>query len=292
MRDAAEETQSGHAWQQALILMAKSSKWLDEESLASRGTCIDRLKALGEQEYVTAGGVRAGDVDFDAWKGPYWTNADKAAAPLAKDEPIQEALIALLAEMESTRTYIGYPNHLLTATEAVARKSPDTFARLASPENWEPVLTEWAQYRDHWSERLAAVRLLGRLRRVTPRVAQALRAAIEDNPYTQHAAYAAVSEFRYIEGDVFQDVLSMLDNPSAATSAAAARLLVSAARADIGVERRRQIINSLQEAVGRPSATRPIFLMGSLGHGHVDSPRFVGTLDETLYRSIFEISGA
>jgi hypothetical protein len=193
--------------------------------------------------------------------------------------------------MESPNNYLKYSTHLLTSIEAIARKSPDAFARLASPDDWEPVLTEWAQYRDHWSERLAAVRLLGRLRRVTPRVAQALKAAMTDNPYTQHAAYAAVGEFRHIEGDVFQDVLSMLDSPSAATSAAAARLLVSAANAGIDVGKRRHIIKTLQKIVRKPSATRPIFLMEATGLNLVMSPKFVGTLDETLYRSIFEISG-
>lgn len=290
VRDAVQETQSGHAWQQALMLMHKSSEWLDEESLDSREACIKRLKAIGGQEYIFAGKVSAGDVDFDSWKGPYWTNTDKAAAPLIQDERIHETLIALLAEMESTNNYLGYSNHLLTATEAMARKSPETFARLASPEDWEPVFTEWAQYLDNWSERLAAVRLLGRLRRVTSRVTQALRAAMEDNPYTQHAAYAAVGEFRYIEGDVFQDVLSMLDDPSAATSVAAARLLVSAAKSGIDVEKRRRIINTLQEVIRKPSATRPIFLMETRLNG-VMYPKFVGTLDEILYRSIFEISG-
>jgi hypothetical protein len=292
VRDAVKETQSGYAWQQALMLMDKSSEWLDEESLGSREACIKRLQSIGAQKYVVAGQVRAGDVDIDAWKGPYWIKTDKAAAPLVQDERIQETLIALLAEMESTNNYLGYSNHLLTATEAIARKSPDTFARLASPEDWEPVFTEWVQYCDGWSERLAAVRLLGRLRRVTPRVAKALRAAIEDNPYTQHAAYAAVSEFRYIEGDVLQDVLSMLDSTSAATSAAAARLLVSAAKAGIDVDNRRRIINSLQEVVRKPSATRPVFLMDVAAFNGVMSPRFLGMLDETLYRSIFEISGA
>lgn len=291
VRDAVKETQSGYAWQQALVLMHKSSEWLDEECLDSRKACIERLKAIGTQEYVIVGELRAGDVDIDEWKGPYWTNTDKAAKPLGQDERIQETLIALLAEMESTNHYLGYSNHLLTATEAIARRSPDTFARLASPEDWEPIFTEWTQYRDHWSERLAAVRLLGRLRRVTPRVARALRAAMEDDPFTQHAAYAAVGEFRYIEGDVFQNVLSMLDDPSAATSAAAARLLVSAAKAGIDVEKRRQIISTLQEVIRKPSATRPIFLMGS-SHSGVMSPRFVGTLDEILYRSIFEIGSA
>ncbi len=240
--------------------MDKSSEWLDEESLDSRKACIERLKAIGAQEYVTVGGLRAGDVNIDAWKGPYWTNTDKAAAPLVQDERILETLIALLAEMESTNNYLGYSNHLLTATEAIARKSPDTFARLASPEDWEPVFAEWAQYRDHWSERLAAVRLLGRLRRVTPRVAQALRAAMEDNPYTQHAAYAAVGEFRHIEGDVFQEVLSMLDSPSAATSAAAARLLVSAAKAGIDVEKRRRIITHSRRLLERLQQHVPFFL--------------------------------
>lgn len=292
VQGAVKETQSGQAWQQALMLMNKSSEWLDEKSLTSREACIRRLQDIGEQEYTKVGQVSSGDVDIYEWKGSYWAITDEAAAPLAPDERIHETLIALMAEVESTSNYLGYSKHLLTATEAISRKAPDTFARLATPEYWEPVFTEWVRYRDHWAERMAAVRLLGRLRRVTPRVTQALRAAMEDDLYTQHAAYAAVGEFRYIGGDVFQDVLSMLDSSSAATSAAAARLLVSAAKAGIDVKNRRQIINALKEIVRKPSATRPIFLMEISGLNYVMSPRFVGTLDETLYRSIFEISDA
>jgi hypothetical protein len=113
---------------------------------------------------------------------------------------------------------------------------------------------------------------------------------MEDNPYTQHAAYTAVSEFRYIEGDILEDVLSMLDSPSAATCAVTARLLVSTAKAGIHLEDRRRIVSSLQEALGKPSATRPIFLMETRWND-TDFPKFVGTLDETLYQSIFEITG-
>lgn len=293
VRDAVQETQSGHAWQQALMFMNKSSEWLDEQSLGSRDVCIKRLQTIGAQEYISVGEIRAGDVDFDTWKGSYWTDTDKVAASLAEDERIHEMLIALLAEMESTNNYLGYSNHLLTATEAVARKSPDTFARLASPGDWEPLFTEWAQYHDHWTARLAAVRLLqAHLRRVTPRIAKALPRQWKmfqklSTRLTQQSANFVILKAMY-----FQDVLSMLDDRSAATSAAAARLLVGAAKAGIDVEKRRQIINTLQEVVRKPLATRPIFLMERSQLNYVMSPRFVGTLDEILYRAIFEISGA
>lgn len=270
--------------------MKNSSKWLDEESLSSRESCLARLRDIGRQKYTDLGLDSAADVDIYEWKGSYWNKTDKVAASLAEDERIHETLIALMAEMESTNHYLGYSKHLLTATEAISRKAPDTFARLASPKDWEPVFTEWAQYCDGWAERMAAVRLLGRLRRVTPRIAQALRAAMEDDLYVQHAAYAAVSEFRYMEGNVFQDVLLMLDDPSAVTSAAAAKLLVGATKAGIDVEKRRKIMWTLQEVARKSSATRPIFLMDVSKLNYVMSPTFMGTLDETLYRSIFEIS--
>lgn len=291
VQDAIKETESGYAWQQALILMNKSSIWLDETSLSSSEACLERLKAIGGQQYVIVDELKAGSTDFGYHKGSYWANTDKAVASLNQDDRILEMLIELLKEIESTPKIVGYSKHLLTATEAVARKFPDLFARLANPEVWEPLLSEWAVHNHGWAERLAAIRLLGRLRRVTPRIAQAIKVAMEDDPYVQQATYASIGEFRYIEGDVFQDVLLMLGNTSTATSAAAAKLLVSAAKAGIDVEIRRRIINTLQENVRKPSAKHPVYQMETRGSSYAMFPKFVGTLDEIFYRAIFEISG-
>jgi hypothetical protein len=58
VRDAIKDTESGYAWQQALHLMSKSSEWLDDASLESKEACIKRLKAIGAEEYISAGEIK------------------------------------------------------------------------------------------------------------------------------------------------------------------------------------------------------------------------------------------
>jgi hypothetical protein len=202
---------------------------------------------------------------------------------------VLQLLLSWLASADVTADPNGYFSHLLTATEAVARFSPDAFAALASPEFWEPILAEWAQYGERWTARMAAVRLLGRLRRVTERGARAMRSAMNDVSFVQQAAYSSVFEFRRVEGDILPELLQSLEDPSAGVAAATTQLLVGIARAEVTSADRRRIVRSLQQAATRTSMIRPVYLMqdkaGSM------SIRFVDRLDRILYRAIFEISG-
>jgi hypothetical protein len=281
-KQAVESAQPGGRLQQARQLLESRLSWLDEACLEDAKKCLSQLKAIGDGRYIWLGNPQSG-------AGSYWSATDKAAAPLAENAGVLELLLSWLASTDVTGDPNAYAHHLLTATEAVARFSPDTFAALALPEFWEPILTEWAQYGDHWVARLAAVRLLGRLRRVTERVAHALRSAMNDVSFVQQAAYSSVSEFRRIEGDILPELLQAIDDPSAGVAAATTRLLVGVARAEVAPADRRRILRSLQQAAARPSMVRPVYLMddGALAM----SIRFVDRLDRILYHTIFEISG-
>jgi len=283
-KEAVEAASSANAASHARRMLDSCLIWLDEPSLVDRDTCLKRLKAIGDQLFVQLGSV-------ESRGNSYWSTAEKAAAPLATDGRILPLLLALLEEAELGADPYGHSHnhHLLTAIEAISRFSPEGFGVIASPEIWEPVLIEWAEYGDHWAGRMAATRLVGRLRRVTTRVARCLKAAMGDVSFVQQAAYASVAEFRRLDGDILPELLSLIDNPNAGTAAATTRLLVSIAQADIAPADRRRILRSLQQEVARPSTARPVYLMED--EAGAMSIKFIDTLDRLLYRAIFQVSG-
>jgi hypothetical protein len=145
------------------------------------------------------------------------------------------------------------------------------------------------QHSDHWTARLAAVRLLSRLRRVTNRVGQALRAAVNDVSVVQRAAYEAAGEFRLIQGDFLPELLQLLADPSAGVVAATTHLLVGIAKAESTSGDRKRILRGLEEAAARSVLPRPVHLVDETNF--VMQIRFVDLLDRILYRGLFEVSG-
>lgn len=253
--------------------------WVDDPHLADEQAARRRLAVIGDPLYV----------QLDT----YWANARKAAEPLAENADVLALLLSWLSSDHGADVRSKVVPDLLTATEAVACLSPLAFTARADPDVWEPILTEWAQSQDHWTARMAAVRLLGRLRRVTDRVVAALRTAMNDVSFVQWAAFESACEFRRVDGDILPDLLSLLapgGGGGAGVAAASARLLTGVARADATSAERRPIIRGLQDAVARPSCARPVYLMERdiTGHYYI---RFVDRLDRILYRAIFEISG-
>lgn len=263
--------------QVARSVIEESRLSLDDECLSDSTTCLSRLKAIGHRHYVRLDSAGRS------------TEADEAAAPLAENE---DALRLLLAWAESLSHAEDPWRHadLLTALEAVARISPSAFTALADPDVWEPILTEWVATGNNWVGSLAAMRLLGMLRRVTDRIADALRVAMKDNPYVQRAAYAAVAEFRTMKGDVVPKLLRLLVDPSAGVAASTARLLASLAQEETTPDRRR-ILHGLQNAVTNSPMAARVYLMRR-NEGGADAIEFVDRLDRIIYQAIFAVSGS
>ena len=258
-------------------MLSEQILWLDEASLSAEATVGQRLGAIGKELYISL--------------KYYWKETDEVAKSLADNGNVLEVLLAWLIDDYATNQLPARAlADLLVATEALARLSPDAFAATTDPSVWEPMLTDWAQTCEHWAARQAAIRLLGRLRRVTDRVAQAFQAAMNDVSFVQQAAFTAASEFRRVDGDLIPDLLRALDDPSANVAAATARLLAGVARAEgtSAIDCRR-ILRGLRLAAEKPSATRPVFLMDETDWGL--RIRFENRLDRILYRAIFEISG-
>ncbi|HEX4829697.1 MAG TPA: hypothetical protein VH478_01215 [Trebonia sp.] len=262
----------------ARSIVENSMIWLDDECLADGSACLNRLKAIGGEYYIRLDHVG------------YSVAAEEAAVPLTENEDALRLLLAW-AQSPGPAEDAGFRADLLIALEAVARISPVAFTALAAPDTWEPILIEWVATSDYWTGRLAAIRLLSLLRRVTDRVADALRVAMQDNIYVQRAAYAAVAEFRTMKGDVLPALLALLANPSAGVAASTARLLASLARGE-GAADRRRILGSLRDAVASAPRGARVYLMQKEGDGGTEIIEFVDRLDRVLYQAIFEVSGS
>ncbi|MEU6025126.1 hypothetical protein [Micromonospora sp. NPDC047134] len=262
----------------ALGLLDDSYLWLDDECLDNDTACADRLKQIGSAYYVPVG------------SNSYWARADKAAATLAENEQALRLLLSWVQHPSSEQIADRDLGDLLSATYALARQSPDAFAALTDPDEWEPLLVEWAETASRWIIRLSAVRLLGLLRRVTSRITAALRAAMTDVSYIQQAAYESVGEFRRMKDDIIPELVDLLDDQSAAVAAATARLLVALAEAEGTTVDRRRILDGLQEAATGTPQARPVYLMRDDGEGLM-SIEYLDRLDRILYRAIFELSG-
>lgn len=261
----------------ARSIIEKSMLRLDDRNLSDSATCLFTMRSLGYRAYIQTD--RSG----------YFAEARDAALSLAENEDVLRLLLDWAESVSRTGDHDRSVD-VMTALEAVARISPNAFAALADPDTWEPMLIEWVATGNAWVGRLAAVRLMGMLRRVTDRVADALRVAMKDNPYIQRAAYTAVAEFRSMKGDVIPELLDLLADPSAGVAASTARLLASLARGE-GAPDRRRIVRGLQDAATRPAAAVPVYLMQTDDEGDgADSIQFIDRLDRILYLTIFKVS--
>ncbi|WP_432994005.1 trypsin-like peptidase domain-containing protein [Dactylosporangium sp. CA-233914] len=253
--------------------------WVDDECLSGPATCLGRLRSIGEGLYVRRG------------SNGYWGKAEDAATDLAENEDALRLLLSWIESLSLTEDSARLLSHLLTAADALARVSPNAFTALADPETWEPILAEFVETAGSWPGRLAAVRMLGLLRRVTGRVADALRACMHDVALVQQAAYASVEDFRSMEGDLTEELLRLLDDEDAAVVASTARLLVSLARGEGASADRRRILRGLQETATRSLRARNVYLMYERDGDRLNSIQHVERLDRILYRAIFEVNG-
>jgi len=277
-QQAVEAPDDGARLDAARQVLDAATVWLDDTCLLDAKTCLQRLKEIGNGYYLPL------------WPNSYWDKAGEAAGKVAEPEEVLRLLVTMV-EASGTNDDLDQVGNLLTATYALARLSPHVFAAAAEPDMWEPLLTEWAVTAEHWNIRLAAVRLLGLLRRVTDRVAEALRAAMTDVSFVQQAAYESVEEFRRLEGDVIPELLTLLDDESAAVAAATARLLVSVANTEGAATDRRRILHGLRAAGAGRRAFRFVFLMRDLAEGERMRIEPVDRLSRLLDRAIFSVSG-
>lgn len=259
-------------------LLQDEQVWLDDACLATPLTVLDRLRRVGQGMYI--------------YLNSYWDNTNIYVANISASdlERVLDFLLSWLAAEYASPGPIRILHDLLTATEAVARRALPAFARLADPpERWVDILTEFTQTELHWTSRMAAVRLLGRLRRVDERVVDALCSAMNDVSFVQESAYEAAAEFRKVEGDILPRLLELLKRPNAAVAAATARLLVGLTRSENNPTDRREILKGLENALSGPFKTRPVYLLEDTRY--TMQIHFIDRLDRLLYQAISQIDG-
>jgi hypothetical protein len=176
---------------------------------------------------------------------------------------------------------------LLELTAAAAHHSPATFARFADPDQYEPLLYLVIRYHNSYPGRAAAVRLLGYLRRISPRVVDALHYATRDVTQVQEAVMDAASLFRKLDGTFIERLVEGLDSPSAMAAYSTAHILSAIGRSErTSPEQRRQILSSLASAISRPASRRTVHFW------YVDAcvpgqPR----LADTFYSAMLKVAG-
>jgi hypothetical protein len=176
---------------------------------------------------------------------------------------------------------------LLELAAAAAQFSPATFASLADPDEFEPFLYLTIRHHNVFTGRAAAVRLLGYLRRISPRVVEALHHALRDVTQVQEAVMDAAPLFRRLDQTLLRRLFEGLDDPSAMAAYATAQMLTAIGRSErTSPEQRRQILHALATAIGHPGSRRTVHFW------YVDSsvpgqPR----LADTFYDCMLKVAG-
>ncbi|MFE0677065.1 hypothetical protein [Streptomyces sp. NPDC058867] len=279
-RKAVTDHRADERLQAAERLVVEAGVWLGGDALDSAGSCMERLKVIGEGQYITIGLSK---------NSGYWAEADTAAAPLRGDDDVLRLLLAWVESVNPADDTDDELGHLLTALNALAQAAPHAFTALADPDVWEVILTECSETAPHWNKRLAAVRLLGLLRRVSGRISAALCTAMGDVSFVQKAAYTSVARFRQVTGDIIPELIGRLNGPDAAVAASTARLLVALAQAEGATADRRRILLGLRQAAAGPAGLRGVYLMLDYDEAPEMSVEFVDSLGRLLYRAILEI---
>jgi hypothetical protein len=250
-------------------------EWLSDVAIQDKDSCISTLQNIGAGSFI--------------WLNTHWKSASDAAASVKLPETVLTLLLHWLQSgiiMGDDHRDIG---DILTAMQALARRHTPMFSRLAEPGLFEPVFSELALSCSHWTGRMAAMQLLGLLRRVNPAIAKAFRKAMSDVTFVSEAATEAAIEFRRVDGPVLNEMLELLDSPSANVAASTAKLLCSVANARSHAVDQQLILRSLESAALSSERPRPIYQLTETPAGFTRMS-YSGQLDQVLFEKFFEIS--
>lgn len=248
--------------------------YLTDDDVLSSKACVKKLGQIGGARYT--------------FIDTYWINAANEAERIERRDLAMRVLLQWLEAEFNHPSPILRLQDLLTATDALARHSLDTFALEADPAIWEKRFCEWATHHDHWAARAAAIRLVGKLRRVSDHVVEALRSAMADVSFVQTAAFEAVSELRKVEGDLVGDLVTLLTDRVPSVAASTATLLSNLANTELTPGARKKALAALEAAASREAQQRPYYVIDETSQGM--ELRYVDCLDKVFYRSIFEIN--
>lgn len=257
----------------------------------------ETLAALADADHSVAQDLLSALGSTNYWSGTYREQIRVAAAQLPDNTLIFQLLQAWIVRLDPPIHKVDQriTEYVLDIAVAMAERAPAAFANLDQQEALEYRLVEIATLHRGFVERMAAVTLLGRMRRVSPKTISAFLAAMHSSPYEQQAALDAAMRQRVIPDEYLTTLLEGLSDVNASRVYAVAQILRALTRNNkLPPQHHTHIAFALVEAIkhlGKQSR-RDVYLM--TGDWRDGGGQFTiehrGQLDETLYEVLVQIS--
>jgi hypothetical protein len=230
---------------------------------------------------------------------PYNSDNDLWAMIDEKNDDLFVVMVHWLAKRlphDESLDELYLPQYWLLFTASVyAERSPDTFARLAMELNLEPMLTRAARAHPKIVARVAAVRLLGKLRRVSTETVVALLDSLLDEQQVREMASRVLRDLPRVKHTSITPLLQALDHDSGLVASCAAQVLTQLARSErLPTEVRSQILAALADAVRSPRSERGVYEIAGAGSSDSDGHRrlsYTGTVRAALCRALLDAVG-
>ena len=232
--------------------------------------------------------------------GSIFKDASEKYAVLVEDKP--EVFNLLLAWLKETLTaeafndsYFNKCTLLLADVVVYAERSPSTFAKIADDLELAPLIADAAVRHDKTAGRVAAIRLIGYLNKVSISTVDALQQALLDNQDVRQAAIETFTRLQRVEGEIVDELFNRLYDSSSIVAYTSAQTLSLMGRSEKTKPAHRQrILTALADAVRSPESRRGIYAIVGTGGDQSSYLRlsFQGQLDQMIFRSLLEVAGA
>jgi hypothetical protein len=231
--------------------------------------------------------------------GSLFYNASEKYAVIIDDEPeifqlLVTWLATTLANSVCNEGYFHKLTVLLADVAVYAELSPATFINLARENNLEPLLAETVKKHDWIPGRVAAIKLIGYLDKITTNTVNALQEALLDDYEVERAAIETFTRMRRIEGNMLDQLFEQLDDDSAKVAYTSAQILSLLGRSErTKPEQRKLILKKLADAVRSPNSNRGLYEMIGTGQGSDSFLRlsYQGKLNQAFFQALLEVSG-
>ncbi|AFZ61343.1 caspase family protein [Anabaena cylindrica FACHB-243] len=231
--------------------------------------------------------------------GSLFSNASEKYAVIIDNEPeIFQLLVAWLAQTLANSVcnegYFCKLTVLLVDVAVYAELSPATFVNLARENNLEPLLAETVKKHNPVPGRVAAIKLISYLDKITTSTVNVLQDALFDEHEVELAVIETFTRIRRIEGDMLEQLFGKLYDDSAKVAYTSAQILSLLGKSErTKPEQRKKILQKLADAVRSPSSKRGIY--ETIGNGG-SSDYFLrlsyqGKLNQAFFQALLEISG-
>jgi len=203
-------------------------------------------------------------------------------------------LQATLTESIVNRGSYAKQTWLLFMASQYAAREPSRFVKEAADLGIEPLLAAVVRGHDWEPGRMAAIRLITRLRRIQPTTAQALQDALLDVMEVRNMAMDALANLPRLEGAIEETLFTALNDASVAVADSSARILTAQARNEqLSPDSRSRILEALVAAVRSPLAQRRIDQITGAGTGEDDHHRLTRSdrLQEHFFHALLLTSG-